>query len=142
MEAGERSQQPGRFYRLAWVVYLVLAIAGLIWIGSRLGTIPLSLFLRPETLAIDFGLGLAAGGLLIGAWAGMRRVVPAAHQLEVELREMLGPLDLSEVMALALLSGLARSEAVEGAGSTRPWLQDFSLGEPLYEAPEVRARGP
>jgi hypothetical protein len=45
-----------------------------------------------------------------------------------------------EIVRAALLSGLARSEAVEGAGSTRPWLQDFSLGEPLYEAPEVRAQ--
>jgi hypothetical protein len=23
---------------------------------------------------------------------------------------------------------------------TRPWLQDFSLGEPIYAAPEVRAQ--
>ena len=45
-----------------------------------------------------------------------------------------------EIVRAALLSGLARSEAVEGAGVTRPWLQDFSLGEPLYEAPEVRAQ--
>ena len=45
-----------------------------------------------------------------------------------------------EIVREALVAGLARSEAVEGAGSTRPWLQDFSLGAPRYEAPEVRAQ--
>ena len=45
-----------------------------------------------------------------------------------------------EIVRAALLSGLQRSEAVEGAGVTRPWLQDFTLGPPRYEAPEVRAQ--
>ena len=45
-----------------------------------------------------------------------------------------------EIVRAALLSGLQRSEAVEGAGVTRPWLQDFTLGPPRYGAPEVRAQ--
>ena len=45
-----------------------------------------------------------------------------------------------EVVREALVSGLERSKAVEGAGVTRPWLQDFTLGSPRYEAPEVRAQ--
>ena len=45
-----------------------------------------------------------------------------------------------EIVWAALVSGLQRSEAVEGAGVTRPWLQDFTLGPPRYEAPEVRAQ--
>lgn len=45
-----------------------------------------------------------------------------------------------EVVRAALVSGLQRSEAVEGAGVIRPWLQDFTLGSPRYEAPEVRAQ--
>ena len=45
-----------------------------------------------------------------------------------------------EIVRAALVSGLQRSEAVEGAGVTRPWLQDFTLGPPRYEAPEVRAQ--
>ncbi|MCH7991514.1 MAG: hypothetical protein IIC35_03785, partial [Gemmatimonadetes bacterium] len=36
--------------------------------------------------------------------------------------------------------GVRRSAAVESAGLTRPWLQDFSLGEPIYGAAEVRAQ--
>ncbi len=43
-------------------------------------------------------------------------------------------------MRAALVAGLGRSKAVEGAGLTRPWLQDFTLGSPLYGAPEVRAQ--
>jgi hypothetical protein len=45
-----------------------------------------------------------------------------------------------EVVKHALDRALQRSARVEGAGATRPWLQDFSLGEPDYGAPEVRAQ--
>ena len=45
-----------------------------------------------------------------------------------------------EIVRAALVSAVRRSEAVEGAGVTRPWLQDFTLGPPRYEAPEVRAQ--
>ena len=45
-----------------------------------------------------------------------------------------------EIVRAALVSAVQRSEAVEGAGVTRPWLQDFTLGAPRYEAPEVRAQ--
>jgi len=45
-----------------------------------------------------------------------------------------------EIVRAALLSGMRRSEAIEGAGASRPWLQDFTLGEPFYGAPEVRAQ--
>jgi hypothetical protein len=45
-----------------------------------------------------------------------------------------------EIVRRALRDAVSRSAAVEGAGSTRPWLQDFSLGDPPYGAPEVRAQ--
>jgi hypothetical protein len=45
-----------------------------------------------------------------------------------------------EVVRAALTDAVERSEQVEGAGTVRPWLQDFTLGEPAYEAPEVRAQ--
>ena len=47
-----------------------------------------------------------------------------------------------EIVREALMSGMRRSEAMEGeeVGLTRPWLQDFTLGEPFYGAPEVRAQ--
>lgn len=45
-----------------------------------------------------------------------------------------------EVVRAALNDALGRSANVDGAGLTRPWLQDFSLGEPPYGAAEVRAQ--
>ncbi len=45
-----------------------------------------------------------------------------------------------EIVHAALAEALKRSGAVHGAGSTRPWLQDFTLGKPRYGAPEVRAQ--
>ena len=45
-----------------------------------------------------------------------------------------------EIVWAALVSAVERSEAIEGAGVTRPWLQDFTLGAPRYEAPEIRAQ--
>ena len=45
-----------------------------------------------------------------------------------------------EVVGAAMRDALRRSNAVEGAGAIRPWLQDFTLGAPAYGAPEVRAQ--
>jgi len=45
-----------------------------------------------------------------------------------------------EIVRRALRDAVSRSAEVEGAGMTRPWLQDFSLGDPPYGAPEVRAQ--
>ena len=45
-----------------------------------------------------------------------------------------------EIVRTALERAVERSAAVEGAGATRPWLQDFTLGAPTYGAPEVRAQ--
>ncbi len=45
-----------------------------------------------------------------------------------------------EVVKRSLEYAVRRSEAVEGAGRVIPWLQDFTLGPPRYEAPEVRAQ--
>jgi hypothetical protein len=45
-----------------------------------------------------------------------------------------------EIVRRALRDALGRSAQVEGAGLTRPWLQDFSLGQPPYASAEVRAQ--
>jgi len=44
------------------------------------------------------------------------------------------------VVLAALRDAQRRSARVEGAGLTRPWLQDFSLGQPIYAGAEVRAQ--
>jgi hypothetical protein len=45
-----------------------------------------------------------------------------------------------EVVRRALADALGRSAVVDGAGRTRPWLQDFTLGQPFYGSAEVRAQ--
>jgi hypothetical protein len=45
-----------------------------------------------------------------------------------------------EVVRNALDDAMRRSAVMEAAGATRPWLQDFSLGQPAYGAPEIRAQ--
>jgi hypothetical protein len=45
-----------------------------------------------------------------------------------------------EVIYHSLGYATRRSEAVDGAARVIPWLQDFTLGPPRYEAPEVRAQ--
>ncbi len=45
-----------------------------------------------------------------------------------------------EIVRRALRDAVSRSALVEGAGLVRPWLQDFSLGQPPYDAPEIRAQ--
>jgi len=45
-----------------------------------------------------------------------------------------------EIVRRAVSDAVQRSAGVEGAGRTRPWLQDFSLGAPPYAGAEVRAQ--
>ena len=45
-----------------------------------------------------------------------------------------------EIVRAALEKALEKSNGVAGAGRTIPWLQDFTLGAPRYNAPEVRAQ--
>ena len=45
-----------------------------------------------------------------------------------------------EIVRRALEHAVERSAGREGAGATRPWLQDFTMGAPRYNAPEVRAQ--
>ncbi len=45
-----------------------------------------------------------------------------------------------EIVREAMADALQRSAAVPNAGEVIPWLQDFSLGQPRYGAPEVRAQ--
>jgi hypothetical protein len=45
-----------------------------------------------------------------------------------------------EIVRRAVTDAVQRAELVEGAGRTRPWLQDFTLGAPPYTSAEVRAQ--
>ena len=116
---------PGRLYRMAWTFYLILALAGVIWIGWRRGTIPLGLFLDSRGWWIDLAARLTAGAALLAVWSGAARLLPAARSLETEISAVLGPLAPSEAVALAVFSGIAEElffhGGIQGAFAD-PWI--------------------
>ncbi len=105
-------------YRLAWTFYLVLAIAGVVWIGISQGSIPFALFVDTANWWFDLGLGLGAGLGLVALWDAGRRFVPAMRELEKALAKQIGPLDPSEALALALISGFSEELFFRGAVQT------------------------
>jgi uncharacterized protein len=128
--------EPGRLYRFAWGFYLVIALAGALWIGLRLGVIPLSLFLDRREWWLDLGLGVGAGAGLLAFWWGAERVFPLARELGERLGALLGPVSTAEAIALALLSGFAEElffrGAVQGAWG---WIAATILFALLHSGP-------
>ena len=122
---------PGRLYRLAWGLYLVLAVGGAVWIGLRRGVIPLSLFFDVHLWWLDLLLGTGAALLLLGAWMGAERMVPLARDLDRQIMAALGPLQPGEAVALAVLSGFAEElffrGAVQGAFGWLPATLAFAV---------------
>jgi hypothetical protein len=109
---GTRTSQ---VYALAWVFYLALAIAGVMWIGVRQRGIAAALFLDPTRWWLDLALGLGLAAVLAAVWWVARATLAAARRLDHVLAEVLGPLSRSELIALALLSGFAEELFFRGA---------------------------
>jgi membrane protease YdiL (CAAX protease family) len=127
---------PGRLYRFAWGLYLILALAGAIWIGARRGVIPLSLFFDPWRWWLDLGAGIGSGLLLLGAWWGAERAFPLAKELEARLAATLGSITTSEAVALAALSGFAEELFFRGAvQGTLGWVAATALFGLLHSGP-------
>lgn len=103
-----------RLYRLAWGVYLALAVAGAGWIALRDG-IGLRTFLDPATLWIDLAWGAAAAVGLLALWELGRRLLASARELEATFAELLRGLGAADALALALISGLAEELFFRGA---------------------------
>ena len=103
-------------FRLGAGLYLLLALAGVAWIGWRRRAVPIALFLplRPDGW-LDPLLGIAGAALLLGSWALLRRLSALARTLEAHIRERLGPLAVHEAYGLALLSGVAEEVFFRGA---------------------------
>ncbi len=128
-------------YRLAWIFYLVLALAGVVWIGLREGRIASGLFYDRSGWWMDLGAGAAAGGGLLSLWFAARRLLPSAVRLEIELADLLGPLRTSEVVALALLSGFAEELFFRGAvQGTWGWIVATVLFALLHAGPGTSYR--
>ena len=116
MKALSAAPRPApQFYRVAWVFYLVLAIAGLVWTGAQRGRLGIDLFVDPGNWWIDLGAGIALGGALLGFWWALRRFVTAARGLEEELARLLAPLANAEAISLAVISAIAEELFFRGA---------------------------
>ncbi len=114
----------------------MLAVAGVVWIGSREGTIGLEQFINPETWWVDATIGVGAAVVLLGVWEGGRRLFPAARLLEKRLGELLGRIQPAEVVALALLSGFAEEVFFRGAvQGSWGWLAATVLFAVLHTGP-------
>ncbi len=130
------ARQAERLYRLAWMFYLGLALAGSLWIGLRRGPIPLRLFVDPSRWWLDTAVGAAAGLALLACWKALRRLLPAARGLEELLGELLGGISAPQAIGLAALSGFAEElffrGAVQGAVG---WLAASLLFALLHSGP-------
>lgn len=104
-----------QLYRLGWAFYLVLALAGIVWVGLREGEIRTGLFFSGSTWMRDVALGVGAAGALLALWYGLDRVLPLARALKARLRSVIGPLDPGEALGLALLSGFSEEFFFRGA---------------------------
>ncbi|HEX2253595.1 MAG TPA: type II CAAX endopeptidase family protein [Thermoanaerobaculia bacterium] len=107
--------EPVPLVRTAWGFYLLIALAGLLWIGLREDVIPVSLFLDLQTWWIDLGLGIGSGLVLVGVWRLAVVAVPGARELEERIAALLGHLSGDEALALAVLSGIAEELFFRGA---------------------------
>jgi membrane protease YdiL (CAAX protease family) len=122
-----------RLYGLAWFFYLLLAVGAVVWIGLAQGgagagdlpegTIAGGLFFDPRRWWWDLALGAGCGLALLGMWELLVRRFAAARRFEALLRSMLGSLDASQAIGLALLSGFAEELFFRGAvqGSWGLW---------------------
>lgn len=110
----------GPLYRSAWILYLALAVLGVVGLGTARGTIGLDVFFEPESPWIDLAGGAALAAALLGLWALGRRLFPAGREVEREIAALLGPLSREEALSLAVLSGLA--EEIFFRGALQSWL--------------------
>jgi CAAX protease family protein len=95
-------------------------VAGLAGWAAHRGALGLDAFVEPGTWWIDLALGVAFGAAMLAAWEALRRLAPGARRVEAEIRRLLGPISVSEAVALAVMSALAEEVAFRGA--LQAWL--------------------
>ncbi len=105
----------GALLRWGSWIYLVLAVAAVLWLGLRDGLIPMALFFDRTTWLLDLAVGAAAAAAVIGLWQLGLHLLPSARALERTIAETVGPLSGAEVVTLAVLSGFAEELFFRGA---------------------------
>jgi len=115
MDGEDIRPSAARLYRVAWAVYLLLAIAGAVWLGLSAGGLTLARFIDPATWWLDLLWGLGAGGALLGLWLAGRTLLPMARELERTIASLLDGLSPPDALALALISGFAEELFFRGA---------------------------
>ena len=124
-----------RLYSIAWTFYLVLALAGVAWVGWR-GDLSWRLFINPATWWRDLAAGVAAAFGLIGLWALARRWLAAARQVEAYIAGVMGEVAPDEVFALALISAIAEELFFRGGvQGSWGWLWASALFAALHTGP-------
>jgi len=113
-ESSSEPTQPG-FYRLAWGFYLLLALGGVVWLGTTQGSIRATVFIDPARWWQDLLLGLAAASVLLLSWRFAEHFFAPVKELERQLGEMLAGISPGDVLPLALLSGFAEEFFFRGA---------------------------
>lgn len=127
---------PGELYRVAWIFYLVLAVAGVVWLGLANDRPALEVFLDPAAVLLDLALGVGCAGLMVGGWRLLRRTMSAMRRLEELMRPWFTSLDGSEIFALALLSGFAEELFFRGAmQSSLGWIWATLIFTLLHSGP-------
>ncbi len=113
----ERSDEPAQpgFYRLAWGFYLLLALGGVVWLGTTQGSIQAPVFIDSDHWWQDLLLGLAAASVLLLSWRVAQLFLTPVQELERQLGKMLSGIAPNDVLPLALLSGFAEEFFFRGA---------------------------
>ena len=116
--------------------FLAYARAGLADLGV---TVTADVFGVTTSASRDVGIGQIWESLIDDVDVALPMVYPS-HYWKGSFGYQTPNAHPYEVVKRALQDALRRSAAIEGAGVTRPWLQDFTLGQPRYGVPEVRAQ--
>lgn len=103
----------------ATVVYVPLLVVSLVLAVFWQETVPGS-GSAPAHLLADAAIGCGVALVILLLDWMLMRLIPAFRQLGTEFRKMLGPLRPSQVVYLALLSGLAEELCFRGV--IQPWI--------------------
>jgi len=124
-----------RLYSIAWAFYLVLALAGVAWVGWR-GDLGWRLFLDPATWWRDLAAGVGTAAALIGLWALARRSLASARRVEEYIAGVMGDVARDEIFALAVISSIAEEIFFRGGvQGSWGWLWATALFAALHTGP-------